>query len=125
MRLVGELLTLRLAFNSGAAFSVATGHTLLLSLFSIFVCGVILLKSLKFTSTPWVIGSSLIVGGIAGNLWDRILRPPHALKGEVVDWIHLSHWPTFNLADTSIVVGAALIAALTFRNIPANSGLSE
>ena len=122
---MGEFLTLRIAFNSGAAFSVATNHTVLLSCFSIFVAGVILIKSRNFTSRPWIIGSALIIGGIAGNLCDRIVRVPHALSGQVVDWIHLTHWPTFNLADSSIVTGAALIAALTLRNVPANPGSTQ
>jgi len=108
-----------LAFNSGAAFSVATHLTVLLSLFSIFVAGFILARSRTFTDRRWILGAQLIVGGIGGNLMDRIFRSPHAFSGRVVDWIHAWHWPTFNLADSSIVVGAALVAVLTIRNIPA------
>jgi signal peptidase II len=59
----------------------------------------------------------LILGGIFGNLSDRIFRAPSALQGEVVDWIKVSHWPTFNLADTSIVLGAAAIVVLSAKNV--------
>ena len=118
VRLIGSILTLRLAYNSGAAFSLATNQTLLLSLFSICVAAFIFTKARFYTSRPWVVGAGLIMGGIFGNTADRLFRYPGKLKGEVVDWIHLSHWPTFNLADSSIVVGAALIVALIVRGIP-------
>ncbi len=117
-RIIGPLLTLRLAYNSGAAFSMATNQTLLLSLFSLFVAGFILFKGRSFTSTAWKVGAALITGGIAGNMVDRIMRTPGNFRGEVVDWIHLSHWPTFNIADSSIVIGAALVVALIARGIP-------
>ena len=119
VRIFGEFLSLRLAFNSGAAFSVATHFTIGLSLFSIVVAAFILRRSRNYTDRRWILGAQLISGGIAGNLADRLFRAPTALSGRVVDWIHIWHWPTFNLADTSIVIGAALIAVLTLGNIPA------
>jgi signal peptidase II len=53
------------------------------------------------------IALSLILGGAAGNLWDRLAT------GHVVDfllfYVKRYEWPVFNLADSSIVVGAALL----------------
>ena len=46
----------------------------------------------------------LLVGGSVSNLADRVR------DGHVTDFIHISHWPTFNLADSFIVIGVALLA---------------
>ena len=48
-------------------------------------------------------GLGLLIGGSVSNLVDRIRN------GYVTDFIHLSHWPTFNLADTFIVIGVLLL----------------
>jgi len=87
------------------------------------VATLILIRGARFTHRVWILAAGLVVGGIAGNLFDRIFRAPGALSGQVIDWIELPHWPTFNLADTSIVSGAILAAILVLRNIsPHNSG---
>jgi len=104
--------------NTGAAFSIATNRTILLSIFSLIAASLILRRATRFTSRPWLLAAGLVSGGIGGNLIDRILCPPGALRGAVGDWIEVSHWPTFNLADSSIVIGAVLAAVLVLRNIP-------
>jgi signal peptidase II len=50
-----------------------------------------------------------LVGGACGNLVDRLVRAPGFLRGEVVDFIDVGPWPTFNLADSAITVGAVLL----------------
>ena len=50
-----------------------------------------------------------------GNLTDRMFRYPGPLRGWVVDWIQLPHWPVFNIADSAIVCGAVLSALLAVR----------
>ena len=77
----------------------------------------------------WTIALGLLLGGALGNLGDRVLRGPGPLRGEVVDWINLPHFPwTFNLADASITCAAVLIAVLALRGIridgttPAHAG---
>lgn len=58
-------------------------------------------------------GLCLVLGGALGNVWDRIVR------GAVVDFIDVYygtwHWPAFNVADTAITVGAALVILAAFR----------
>jgi signal peptidase II len=54
----------------------------------------------------------LIIGGAIGNLADRFFRGDH---GAVVDFVALHWWPTFNLADASIVVGCLLLAVSFLR----------
>jgi signal peptidase II len=46
---------------------------------------------------------------------DRLVRGPHLFRGEVVDFIYLSFWPTFNLADSAIVVGVVLLLVMSNR----------
>lgn len=117
-RLLGNILSLHLLYNSGAAFSFAPNRTTLLTALSMTVGTLILLRAREFTHHLWLLSAGLVVGGICGNLIDRIFRAPGALAGRVIDWIELPHWPTFNLADSSIVLGAALAAILIVKEIP-------
>ncbi len=60
----------------------------------------------------------LLLGGAPGNLSDRLFRSPGPMRGRVVDWINLPHFPwTFNLADSAICCAAALIVVLTLLGI--------
>jgi signal peptidase II len=58
-----------------------------------------------------------LLGGALGNLSDRVFRSPGVLRGHVVDWIQLPHWPVFNLADSAIVVGGVLAVLLSMRGV--------
>ncbi len=116
-RLIGSFLQLHLLFNSGAAFSFAPSATYIFSIISLSIGGATVYFSRKITSQAWAYVAGLILGGIIGNTLDRLFRPPGFLRGEVVDWIQLPHWPTFNLADSSIFVAAAIACILTYRNI--------
>ncbi|WP_235036536.1 signal peptidase II [Actinomadura sp. K4S16] len=117
VRLLGGLLTLRETRNSGAAFSIGTGYTFV---FTLIACGVvvaILRTARNLRSVPWAICLGLLLGGAVGNLIDRLLRAPAPLKGHVVDWIQLPHWPVFNLADSAIVCGGVLAVLLAARGL--------
>ncbi|ASY13419.1 signal peptidase II [Candidatus Nanopelagicus hibericus] len=116
-KVIGSLLQFKLTFNSGAAFSLATSGTIFLSTFSIIVAAAIFYYGRKVTSTGWAIALGLALGGIFGNLSDRIFRPPGGLQGEVVDWIQIPNWPIFNIADMSVVSAAILIIWLSWKNI--------
>jgi signal peptidase II len=81
------------------------------------VVAVIAFYSIKITSFGWSIVLGLALGGILGNLSDRIFRAPGYFVGHVIDWIQLPNWPVFNLADSAIVVAATLAVILSIRNI--------
>lgn len=117
VKLMGDFLKLDLKYNSGAAFGLATSHTILLSSLAIGVAFALFYFSSKVTNLTWALALGLVLGGIIGNLSDRIFRPPGWLQGQVVDWIELPHWPTFNLADSSIVIATFLFLFLTVRNV--------
>jgi signal peptidase II len=108
----GGLIRLQLVANHGAAFGVGAGYEPLVAVVS--AAGIVLLGFWARYATSAVerLGAVLAVAGGLGNLADRLFRPPGALHGAVVDWIHVSFYgPTFNLADTWLR-GGILIAAL-------------
>jgi signal peptidase II len=117
VRLLGGFAYLQLVRNPGAAFSMATGMTWVLTLIAIGVVIAIVWILPKLRSIGWAIGLSLVLAGALGNLSDRIFRAPGPLRGHVVDFVSLfepngTAWPVFNVADSSIVVGGALIVLM-------------
>ena len=117
VKLLGDFLQLTLLKNSGAAFSFAQGATVIFTIFAILVVAAISYYSIKITSFGWSIVLGLALGGILGNLTDRIFRSPGFFTGHVIDWIQLPNWPVFNLADSAIVVAASIAVILSLRNI--------
>ncbi len=118
VKLLHGLVTLDLTFNAGAAFGVGTSYTAVIAL---IVCGVIVSifrTARRLRSLAWTIALGLLLGGAMGNLGDRLFRAPGPLRGRVVDWINLPHFPwTFNLADASITCAAVLILVLALRGV--------
>jgi signal peptidase II len=117
VRLLGGLLTLRVLRNSGAAFSIGTSMTVAFTLIAVAVIVSILRTSRRLRSLPWAITLGLLLGGATGNLGDRLFRSPGPLRGYVVDWIEMPHWPVFNVADSAIVCGGILAVLLAARGI--------
>jgi signal peptidase II len=96
----GGLLRLQLVINHGAALGVAAGYEPLLA--AVGLAGVVMLGlwAVKAPGGAERSGAALAAAGAAGNLLDRLARPPSPLHGGVVDWLHVSFYaPTFNLAD--------------------------
>ena len=116
-KIIGDFLRLTLIRNSGAAFSLAQGATIIFTLFAIFVVAAIAYFAPRVTSRGWSVVLGLALGGVLGNLTDRSFRSPGYFTGHVIDWIELTHWPVFNLADTAIVVAAGIAVILSIRNI--------
>jgi signal peptidase II len=98
---------LALQFNSGLAFSFFTGRSTLVTV--LLTVGVVILGALvaRVRTVPQAIGGGLVLGGGLGNLSERVVSGHHGL---VADFIALSHWPTFNVADACITVGVVVLA---------------
>ncbi|WP_037177207.1 signal peptidase II [Rhodococcus sp. UNC363MFTsu5.1] len=111
--LIGDVVTLTLVRNPGAAFSMATGMTWVLTLVAIGVVIGVIKIGRTLRSPWWALGLGLVLGGALGNLIDRIFRAPGPLQGHVVDFVSVGWWPVFNVADSAIVCGAILLVALT------------
>ena len=122
--LLGSLLQLRLVRNAGAAFSVATGMTWLLTVVAVVVVLVVIRSARRLGSRGWALALGLLLGGAVGNLTDRLVRPPGIGRGQVVDFIDYAGFFVGNVADIAIVTAAVLIAALSARGIGLDGGRS-
>ncbi len=110
------LFNLQYATNTGAAFSIASDHTGLLTIFSLVVTIVLAVWGwrLRREEHGMRLGLGLIVGGAAGNVIDRA-RLGYVIDFLDVHWFNRAHWPTFNVADSAICVGIVLWLLATWR----------
>jgi len=115
--LVGDLLQLRLVYNPGAAFSLGTGATPVLTTIAIVAALVVAWMSRRLGSLGWAFGLGFLMAGVAGNLTDRLVRDPGVFHGHVVDFLMLPNWPIFNVADMCINVAAVLIVVQAVRGV--------
>jgi signal peptidase II len=116
--ILGGLIYLDVIRNPGAAFSMATGMTWVLALVATGVVIAIVWISRRLRSTGWAIGLGLVLAGALGNLPARFFREPGPLRGHVVDFISAfapngKGFAIFNIADSAICVGGALIVLLS------------
>ncbi|MBM7819625.1 signal peptidase II [Cellulosimicrobium cellulans] len=115
--LLGSLLGLRLIYNPGAALSIATGMTWLLTIVVVAVVVVIVRMVSRIGSRAWAVALGLLLGGALGNLVDRFFREPGFARGHVVDFIAYANWFVGNVADIAIVAAAVMIAVLSVLGI--------
>lgn len=120
VEVIGDVVTLRLVRNPGAAFSMATGMTWLLTVVAIAVVVGVVRIGRTLRSPWWALGLGLVLGGALGNLIDRFFRAPGPFQGHVVDFVSVGWWPVFNVADSSIVCGAILLVALSLFGFEPN-----
>lgn len=116
--LLGGLVKLTYAQNTGAAFSMGTGYTWIFSIIAVVVAVVIVRQSRRLGSIWWAVALGGLLGGLLGNLIDRITRPPGPGLGYVVDFISVSHFAVFNVADSFITCSAVLMVILALRGVP-------
>jgi signal peptidase II len=117
VQIIGSFLQLTFVQNSGAAFGIGAGSTIIFTFFALAVLIFITRYALQITSKGWALVCGLVLGGILGNLTDRVFREPSFLQGHVIDWIQIPNWPVFNIADSAIVIAAVVAIILTIRNI--------
>ena len=106
------LLELRLGYNAGVAFGLGDrlpGAVVLTGTAVITVVLAMYAWRSAVASWPARVGFAAILAGALGNLLDR------AADGVVTDYLHTGWWPTFNLADTWITVGAVLLLLDSLR----------
>jgi signal peptidase II len=117
VEVLGTLLQLNLARNPGAAFSTGTSYTVVLSCIAFAAVFTVLWYSRRLASPLWAIGLGCLLGGVMGNLTDRIFREPGFMRGHVVDFLQLPNWPVFNVADICINVAAGIIILQAVRGV--------
>ena len=93
--------------NTGTAFGLFPDQTLLLTVASVAAIGFIIYFHRTHGGRDWLskLTIGLLLGGAFGNLLDRVVA------GAVTDFIDVGPWPIFNIADSSIVIGIALLVA--------------
>ncbi|HEY0806637.1 MAG TPA: signal peptidase II [Pseudonocardiaceae bacterium] len=116
--------------NPGAAFSMATGMTWVFSLVAVGVAVAIIWVASRLRSVGWAIGLGLVLAGALGNLVDRIFRAPGPFRGHVVDFISVFRpwggaFAIFNLADSSISVGAVVIVLMAMLGKDYDGGIAR
>jgi signal peptidase II len=102
-------LRFNLVFNSGMAFSKGQGLGRLIGLLAIGVAVWLWLSLRKASTTIGLVGTAMLIGGAIGNVVDRLFRGDAWLRGSVVDFIDLQWFPVFNVADSSVTIGAMLL----------------
>jgi len=117
IEVVGDLLGLHLTRNPGAAFSTGVAFTEVFTILAIVASVVVVWLSPRVGTTFWAFAFGLLLAGITGNLTDRIFREPGPLRGHVVDFLELPHWPIFNVADICLNVAVAIILIQMVRGI--------
>ncbi|MFK3678792.1 signal peptidase II [Microbacterium sp. NPDC090218] len=111
---LGEFLQLYYVRNPGAAFSLGSEVTWIFTIALAVVASVIIWKAFGLKSRLWAIVLGCLLGGVLGNLTDRLLREPGFPVGHVVDMISMP-WmmpAIFNVADIFIVTGMISVALL-------------
>ncbi len=102
-----SFLSIHLVQNTGAGFGLLQGQTMLLAMISLVVAITVLWYYPKLPSQQWPqLLWGLFLGGVVGNLWDRLIR------NYVVDFMDVHVWPAFNVADAAITI--AVIGLIYF-----------
>jgi signal peptidase II len=115
---IGDLLQLHYVKNSGAAFSLASGFTWILSIVAAGVIVFIVIFAPRIRSLGWATMFGLVLGGALGNLTDRLFREPGFGTGHVVDFLQVKYFPAiFNGADIAIVASMGLFILLSLRGV--------
>ena len=122
---IGEFLQWHFVRNPGAAFSMASGATWVFTLLALAVVAAIIWQVRKLGSRSWAIFFALLLGGVLGNLTDRLTRDPGFPVGHVIDFIStpwMFPWPLtpaiYNIADIAIVSAMCVFILITLLGLP-------
>lgn len=107
--IAGNFIELRYGLNDGIAFGLlsGSGSSVRLLVLLVFIPLAIVFIVLAGRGWLWAVAAGLVLGGAAGNLIDRF--GDHA----VTDFVSVGSWPSFNLADAAVTVGALLLIGLS------------
>jgi signal peptidase II len=111
--LVGTWFGIVLRRNPGGAFGMFPDAPLFFFIATVAIVAGAIVWGWRTPQLAVPVG--MIAGGGLGNLVDRLVRGPKLFRGEVVDFVYLSFWPTFNVADSAIVVGVCLLLLMSSR----------
>jgi lipoprotein signal peptidase len=116
---LGTVLQWQFVRNPGAAFSLASGMTWIFTILAAGVITFIVWFARRIRSLAWALVFGLLLGGVLGNLTDRLVREPSFGLGHVIDFIS-TPWlipAIYNVADMAIVSSMVLFMILTIRGV--------
>ncbi|RLP78073.1 signal peptidase II [Mycetocola tolaasinivorans] len=119
--IIGDFLIFHFVKNPGAAFSLASGSTWIFSILAsaVVVAIIVFARRGKIRSRAWAVMIGLLLGGVLGNLTDRLFREPSFGLGHVVDFI-FTPWmlpAIYNVADILICSAMGLFLILSFMGV--------
>ncbi|HEY4270136.1 MAG TPA: signal peptidase II [Galbitalea sp.] len=117
INVIGDLITFRLVFNPGAAFSTGTSITWVFTIVSGAAAIVIAYFAWRATSRRWSVGLGLVFGGATTHFGDRLFRAPGFGHGYVVDFIDYKYLFIGNVADIAIVGGVVFVVILMIAGV--------
>lgn len=116
---LGGFVRLTLVYNEGGVFGILQGYKTLFLIISLFVLVIMVLYYIyeKNKTMMFCAAMAMIAAGAVGNIIDRLI----ADRPGVVDFISIGidniyRWPTFNIADTCIVIGAAMLIVVFYKD---------
>jgi signal peptidase II len=116
---LGDLLKFVLVYNDSAAFSLGFGATWIFAITSSIATLVIIWFAPRLETMSWAVVGGIALGGVVGNLVDRLFREPGFGVGHVVDFISIPfNFPIFNIADIAIVGVAVLVVLRIMQGAP-------
>jgi signal peptidase II len=105
-----------LTYNDSAAFSIGFGQTWIFTIIGALATLALLWFGPRMNTKLWAVLAGCLLGGVNGNLIDRLTRAPGFGIGQVVDFISIPfNFPIFNIADSVICVVAGIVVILTAR----------
>jgi signal peptidase II len=104
--ILGDFIAIHYVENKGVAFGLFQGQAMMATVLAVIVLALLVRTYRRADGASWrmVCGCGLIVGGAVGNIADRVRL------GYVVDFVAVSAWPKFNVADSAITIGVLLLA---------------
>lgn len=112
--IIGDFLSFKLTFNSGAAFSFGDGTTWIFTIIAFVVVLAIPYFLRRTDSFLLNVILGIVWGGALGNFIDRIFRAPGFAEGHVVDFINYNGWFIGNIADIALVAGLIAVVIVEF-----------
>jgi signal peptidase II len=121
--IINKFFYLTLCYNTGGAWSIFSGNVPMLIVFSVIALGLVILTMMKSNSKFYIYSSAVFIGGLIGNLFDRIVY------GKVIDFLDFIifgyDFPVFNVADCFICIGVALMAIALIKEEKNNGKVSD
>lgn len=137
--LLGDLFGIQLAFNPGAALSLGSESTIIITGVTVVAVIGLVVAATRVRATTTAVALGLMLGGGLGNLIDRLVAPPSPGRGRVTDFLAYGDLFIGNLADVALVAGVAMLLLIGLTgwgrtrraapdeagDVPKSSALSE